>query len=113
MAGTKKGGLGRGLEALFADSVPVTREVKPLETAAKPEKKSAEKAERIVHPLPVSGKPITVIHLPEPLQRIPEQHPVAARESFDFRPEDSNHIIFSKPAYGGVLVRKRYVLELI
>ena len=45
MAGTKKGGLGRGLEALFADSVPVTREVKPLETAAKPEKKSAEKAE--------------------------------------------------------------------
>lgn len=45
MAGTKKGGLGRGLEALFADSVPVTREVKPLETAAKPAKKSAEKAE--------------------------------------------------------------------
>ena len=45
MAGTKKGGLGRGLEALFADSVPVTREVKPLETAAKPAKKSEEKAE--------------------------------------------------------------------
>ena len=45
MAGTKKGGLGRGLEALFADSVPVTREVKPLDTAAKPAKKSAEKAE--------------------------------------------------------------------
>ncbi|MBR3375532.1 MAG: ParB/RepB/Spo0J family partition protein [Firmicutes bacterium] len=45
MAGTKKGGLGRGLEALFADSVPVTREVKPLETASKPAKKSAEKAD--------------------------------------------------------------------
>jgi len=45
MAGTKKGGLGRGLEALFADSVPVTREVKPAETAAKPAKKSTEKAE--------------------------------------------------------------------
>ena len=45
MAGTKKGGLGRGLEALFADSVPVTREVKPADTAAKPAKKSAEKAE--------------------------------------------------------------------
>ena len=45
MAGTKKGGLGRGLEALFADSVPITREVKPLETASKPAKKSAEKAE--------------------------------------------------------------------
>ena len=45
MAGTKKGGLGRGLEALFADSVPVTREVKPAETAAKPAKKSAEKVE--------------------------------------------------------------------
>ncbi len=45
MAGTKKGGLGRGLEALFADSVPVTREVKPADTAAKPAKKSVEKAE--------------------------------------------------------------------
>ncbi len=45
MAGTKKGGLGRGLEALFADSVPVTREVKPAETETKPVKKSAEKAE--------------------------------------------------------------------
>ena len=45
MAGTKKGGLGRGLEALFADSVPVTREVKPAETAVKAAKKSAEKVE--------------------------------------------------------------------
>jgi len=45
MAGTKKRGLGRGLEALFADSVPVAREVKPADTAAKPAKKSAEKAD--------------------------------------------------------------------
>ncbi len=45
MAGTKKGGLGRGLEALFADSVPVTRELKPAEASEKPAKKSAEKTE--------------------------------------------------------------------
>lgn len=45
MAGTKKGGLGRGLEALFADSVPVTREVKSSEPAEKPVKKPAEKEE--------------------------------------------------------------------
>ena len=45
MAGAKKGGLGRGLEALFADSVPVTREVKSSEPAEKPVKKPAEKEE--------------------------------------------------------------------
>lgn len=45
MAGTKKGGLGRGLDALFADTVPVTREVKPAEPSDKSAKKTAEKAE--------------------------------------------------------------------
>ena len=45
MAGTKKGGLGRGLEALFADSVPVTRETKPAESSEKPAKKRSEKDE--------------------------------------------------------------------
>ena len=45
MAGTKKGGLGRGLDALFADSVPVTRELKPTEISEKPAKASAEKEE--------------------------------------------------------------------
>lgn len=45
MAGTKKGGLGRGLDALFADTVPVTREVKPAEPSDKSAKKTADKAE--------------------------------------------------------------------
>lgn len=45
MAGTKKGGLGRGLDALFADSVPVTREEKPLAAPEKPAKRSSEKEE--------------------------------------------------------------------
>lgn len=45
MAGTKKGGLGRGLDALFADTVPVTREVKPAEPSDKSVKKIAEKEE--------------------------------------------------------------------
>ena len=35
MAGTKKGGLGRGLDALFADSVPVSRGAEAQIAAAK------------------------------------------------------------------------------
>ena len=45
MAGTKKGGLGRGLEALFTDSVPVTRSAEQPEASPKRPKAEAAKTE--------------------------------------------------------------------
>lgn len=45
MAGTKKGGLGRGLDALFADSVPVTRTAEVRTAPAKKKEPEAAPAD--------------------------------------------------------------------